>query len=130
MNILRFLREQAKGYDCNVCGQNHSRSDIRVLGKLEQAWIVRVTCGKCQTAFKLLVVVDDERAAVSPVKESGHGTPPARPVPPAVSVDEVLDAHEFFQNWDGTMSTILGPGPGSTGSPDGVREPKAREPKA
>ncbi len=120
MNILRFLREQAKGYDCNVCGQNHSRSDIRVLGKLESAWIVRVTCGKCQTSFKLLVVVDEERAAVSPVKEAGHGTPPAPAPPPAVSVDEVLDAHEFFQDWDGTMSTILASG----GRPDGPGDPK------
>ena len=142
MNILRFLREQAKGYDCNVCGQNHSRSDIRVLGKLESAWIVRVTCAKCQTSFKLLVVVDEERTAVSPVKESGHRSPPARPAPPAVSVDEVLDAHEFFAAWDGTVSTILGPavgpdvGPalapgrrdsdlGPDGRPDGVREPDA-----
>lgn len=126
MNILRFLREQAKGYDCNVCGQNHSRSDIRVLGKLESAWIVRVTCAKCQTSFKLLVVVDEEHADVSPVKESGHGTPPTA-APPVVSVDEVLDAHEFFQNWDGTMSTILGGDPRPGPSPavrDGESEPK------
>lgn len=124
MNILRFLREQAKGYDCNVCGQNHSRSDIRVLGKLESAWIVRVTCGKCQTTFKLLVVVDDERAAVSPVKESGRGSPPAPAVPPAVSLDEVLDAHEFFQGWDGAMSGIIGPIVGSGRRPDGAGEPR------
>ena len=137
MNILRFLREQAKGYDCNVCGQNHSRSDIRVLGKLESAWIVRVTCEKCQTSFKLLVVVDDDRAAVSPVKGSGHGIPPARPAPPVVSVDEVLDAHEFFQNWDGTMSTILGPTVGPRVGPDqgpdatpAVRPDTASEPEA
>ena len=126
MNILRFLREQAKGYDCNVCGQNHSRSDIRVLGKLESAWIVRVTCEKCQTSFKLLVVVDEEHADVSPVKESGQGTPPTL-APPVVSADEVLDAHEFFQNWDGTMSTILGdPRPGASPAVrDGSSEPKA-----
>jgi hypothetical protein len=117
MNVLRFLREQAKGYDCNVCGQNHSRSDIRVLGKLESAWIVRVTCAKCQTSFKLLVVVDDDRAAASPVKESGHGTPPAHSTSPVVSVDEVLDAHEFFQSWDGTVSTILAPNGGAAADP-------------
>jgi len=76
VNILRFLREQAKGYDCSVCGQNHARSDIRVLGKLESAWIVRVTCSKCNTSFKLLVVIDEERANVSPVQE-----PARRPEP-------------------------------------------------
>ncbi|MEK6620809.1 MAG: hypothetical protein AABZ26_07550, partial [Chloroflexota bacterium] len=66
MEILRYLREQAKGFDCSVCGTNHARSDIRVLGKLESAWIVRVTCSTCQTAFKLLVVIEDQKAAVSP----------------------------------------------------------------
>ncbi len=108
MNILRFLREQAKGYDCNVCGQNHSRSEIRVLGRLETAWIVRVTCAKCQTAFKLLVVVDDDHAAVSPVHED-----PLAPVRelrrrrPAVSLDEVLDAHELLRGFDGDVRSLF-----------------------
>ena len=101
VNILRFLREQAKEYDCSVCGSNHSRSDIRVLGKLESAWIVRVTCAKCQTAFKLLVVVDEQRAAVSPVKEE----PERRR--PAVTADEVIDAHEFLEAYQGDVRTLF-----------------------
>ena len=102
MNILRLLRERAKEYDCNVCGSNHSRSDIRVLGKLESAWIVRVTCTRCQTAFKLLVVMEEERAAVTPVKEE-----PARPRRPAVTVDEVIDAHDFLERYHGDVRTLL-----------------------
>ena len=107
MNILRFLREQAKGYDCSVCGQNHARSDIRVLGKLESAWIVRVTCAKCNTSFKLLVVVDEERTNVSPIQEhSAHR--PERRRKPAVSLDEVLDAHEFLKGYEGGVTEMLG----------------------
>ena len=107
MNILRFLREQAKGYDCSVCGQNHARSDIRVLGKLESAWIVRVTCSKCETSFKLLVVIDEERANVSPVKEPAEARKERRRRP-AVSLDEVLDAHEFLKGYEGGVSEMLG----------------------
>ena len=107
MNILRFLREQAKGYDCSVCGQNHARSDIRVLGKLETAWIVRVTCSKCNTSFKLLVVIDDERANVSPVQESAAARRSERRRRPAVSVDEVLDAHEFLKGYEGGVTGML-----------------------
>ncbi|MBI3522072.1 MAG: hypothetical protein HY071_03095 [Chloroflexi bacterium] len=114
MNILRFLREQAKDYDCHVCGGNHSKSEIRVLGKLESAWIVRVTCGTCQTAFKLLVVVDESdagsggsgktgRAAAVPVKED-H--PSERRRPP-VTLDEVLDVHEFLSTYEGGVSALL-----------------------
>jgi len=107
MNILRFLREQAKGYDCSVCGQNHARSDIRVLGKLESAWIVRVTCSKCTTSFKLLVVIDEERANVSPVQESAAARRAERRRRPAVSVDEVIDAHEFLKGYEGGVTGIL-----------------------
>jgi hypothetical protein len=114
VNILRFLREQAKGYDCNVCGQNHARSDIRVLGKLESAWIVRVTCAKCHTSFKLLVVVDEERANVSPVQEPKRGE---RPRKPAVSLDEVLDAHEFLKDYQGDVAGMLATG--RAAEPDG-----------
>jgi hypothetical protein len=107
VNILRFLREQAKGYDCSVCGQNHARSDIRVLGKLESAWIVRVTCSKCNTSFKLLVVIDEERANVSPVQESAGARRSERRRRPAVSFDEVLDAHEFLKGYEGGVSGML-----------------------
>ncbi len=108
MNILRFLREQAKGYDCNVCGQNHSKSDIRVLGRLESAWIVRVTCSRCQTSFKLLVVIDESLAAVA---QSKSAATPARAGRerrrPAVSTDEVLDAHEFLESYRGDLKSLF-----------------------
>lgn len=106
MNILRFLREQAKDYQCNVCGQNHSRSDIRLLGKLESAWIVRVTCSRCQTSFKLLVVVDEAMAAVAQSRrEPARGARERRRAP--ISQDEVLDAHEFLERYRGDLKSLF-----------------------
>jgi hypothetical protein len=94
VNVLRRLREEAKKFDCSVCGTNHARSDIRVLGKLDSAWIVRVTCSSCSTAFKLLVVVQEQEAAVTPVKEEPVRAGRRRPV---LSSDDVLDAHEALR---------------------------------
>lgn len=102
MNILRFLREQAKDYDCSVCGTNHSRSDIRVLGKVEAMWIVRVTCSKCDTTFKLLVDVEERPAAERQVSRSR-----ARPRRPALTVDDVIDAHELLESFDGDVSALF-----------------------
>ena len=102
MNILKYLREQARLYNCSVCGTNHSRSKISVLGKLESAWIVRVTCTKCQTAFKLLVVVEEQLAAVTPIREE-----PDRASRTAVTADEVIDAHEFLEGYDGDVRTLF-----------------------
>lgn len=106
MNILRILRDQAKGYDCNVCGQNHSKSDIRVLGRLEAAWIVRVTCSRCQTSFKLLVVIDEGLAAVAQQKAEATARARERRRPP-VSADEVLDAHEFLSSYGGDLKSLF-----------------------
>ena len=108
MNVLRWLREQAKGYDCNVCGQNHSKSDIRVLGRLESAWIVRVTCGRCQTSFKLLVVVDEALAAVAEPKAAATSAARrTRDRRAPVSADEVLDAHEFLRAYRGDLKALF-----------------------
>lgn len=105
MNILRYLREQAKAFDCSVCGTNHARSEIRVLGKLEAAWIVRVTCAKCQTAYKLLAMPPgaEQKATVSPIREER----PAQRRRPAVSLDEVLDAHELLKDFDGDVNALF-----------------------
>lgn len=103
MNILRRLREEAKKFDCSVCGTNHTRSDIRVLGKLDSAWIVRVTCSTCATAFKLLVVVEEQKAQVSPVKEE---RPRASRKPPVTS-DDVLDAHEALREFQGDVNALF-----------------------
>jgi hypothetical protein len=102
MNILRRLREQAKEYDCSVCGASHARSEIRLLGRLEAAWIVRVTCSRCDTTFKLLVRVDRERASLAPMNER-----PVRLRRPPVSLDEVIDAHEFLEHFDGDARALF-----------------------
>jgi len=102
MNILRRLREQAKGYDCSVCGANHARSEIRLLGRLEAAWIVRVTCSKCETSIKLLVYADRERAALVPSTAL-----PVRSRRPPVTLDEVLDAHEFLEGFEGDARSLF-----------------------
>ena len=103
MNILRKLREEAKRFDCSVCGTNHARSDIRVLGKLDNAWIVRVTCSSCQTAFKLLVVVEEQQTAVTPVKEER----PRSSRRPPVTTDDVIDAHEALREFRGEVGALF-----------------------
>ena len=103
MNILRYLREEAKQYSCTVCGANHARSEIKLVGKHELAWIVRVVCHSCQTEFRLLVVVDEAKAAATTKKD--HPSTARRKAP--VTLDEVLDAHEFLRTYEGALDDLL-----------------------
>lgn len=130
MNILRYLREQAKEYECTVCGANHARSEIKLVGRLESAWIVRVICSSCQTEFKLLVVVDEQKGLLKgePADGAGHhehdvrqGTrkadhPSAARRRPPVTLDEVLDAHELLRTYEGSLDDLLAATAGRAGS--------------
>lgn len=100
MNLLRFLREQAKNYDCSVCGTNHSRSEISILGKREGAWLVRVACSKCTTSITLLVYVSDKTSTVA-------ATATRLPRRPPVSLDDVLDAHELLDSYTGDATKLF-----------------------
>ena len=117
MNILRYLRDQAKGYECNVCGQNHSKSDIRVLGRLESAWIVRVQCSRCQTSFKLLVVIDDALAAAAQARGEATAVRTRERRKPPLSADEVLDAHEYLKGYQGDLKSLFRRARGSSPAP-------------
>ena len=112
MNILKLLREQAKNYDCSVCGTNHSKSDISVLGKREGGWVVRVTCVKCETAITLLVYVGEQNEAKAkplPAAKALSAELSRRPRRPPVTLDEVLDAHDLLEAFNGDVRELFAP---------------------
>lgn len=102
MNILRYLREQAKEYTCTACGADHGRSEIKLVGRVESAWIVRVVCASCRMEFRLLVVVDEAKAGGM---KRDHPSGVRRRAP--VTLDEVLDAHEFLHSYGGSLDDLL-----------------------
>ena len=105
MNILRILRERARDYDCGVCGTNHSKSEISVVGRREGAYVVRVVCSKCDTNITLLVYVGDKPSAGL----KALGGPPKRVRRPPVSLDEVIDAHDLLASFNGDISELFAP---------------------
>ncbi len=115
MNILRFLREQAKNYDCSACGTNHSRSEITMLGKRQGAWVVRVACSKCDTAITLLVYAGGEGEKESAVAPLAAGAKRARRTVirgndgPPLTGDDVLDAHDLLGSYTGDALALFAP---------------------
>ena len=104
-DVLKYLREQAKNYDCSVCGTNHGRSRISVLGKKDGGWVVRVVCAKCDTGITLLVFVSDRDPAPTPRLAARQ----RRQTLPPVSLDEVLDAHDLLESYTGDALTLFAP---------------------
>jgi hypothetical protein len=105
VNILRFLREQAKNYDCSVCGTNHSQSEISILGKREGGWVVKVACSKCDTTITLLVYAGGEKATtVAPATRRAK-----RIEGPPLTLDDVLDAHDLLGSYNGDAVALFAP---------------------
>jgi len=103
VNILRILQERAKDYDCGVCGTNHSKSKISVIGKREDAYVVRVICSKCETNITLLVYVGEKQQI------SARTAQPRVPQRPPITLDEVIDAHELLEAHSGGPSELFAP---------------------
>ncbi|HUQ41290.1 MAG TPA: hypothetical protein VM052_02195 [Candidatus Limnocylindrales bacterium] len=103
MNILRMLREKAKDYDCSVCGTNHGRSEISVVGRRQGAYVVRVVCSKCDTNITLLVYAGEKPTAT--VKPST--TAPKRSRRPPLTLDDVIDAHDLLESFTGDVSELF-----------------------
>jgi hypothetical protein len=129
MNILDILRERAKDYDCGVCGTNHSRSEISVLGRREGAWVVKVVCSKCETNITLLVYVGDKSrsdqsrsdqsrsdqsradqgAVGGAIRRRSVALPPKRERRPPLTLDDVIDAHDVLESFAGDVNTLFAP---------------------
>ncbi len=114
MNILEILREKARDYDCGVCGTNHSRSEISLLGRREGGWVVKVVCSKCETNITLLVYVGDkskaDRAEVSgAIRRRSVAGPPRPERRPPLSLDDVIDAHDLLESFSGDVNALFAP---------------------
>src|SRR6266550_2382941 len=111
--ILEFLRSQARNYRCRVCGSNHKGSQLRKIGNHNNKLIVQVTCGRCRDSFFLHV--EFAGSIVNAVEEV---TRVAAPSPrdtdeidgDPLTHDEVLDAHQRLQAFQGKLTDLLNEG--------------------
>jgi hypothetical protein len=81
-------------------------SDIHILGRRDQVWAMRVHCRECKAKSLLLAVVNDN--GTQPVytdlaPEEWERFKDA----PAISIDDVITAHEFLGLYDGDFTDIL-----------------------
>ncbi|MDE3112323.1 MAG: hypothetical protein KGN00_01265 [Chloroflexota bacterium] len=88
---------------CAACGRLYARSDLRPVGQRDQHWFVRCTCSACGSQGIAVVMV---QAAVVPA--------PAAPTRPAITVDDVLSAHELLRDYSGNVDGLFGAGSSRT----------------
>lgn len=101
-----LIRQIAARVRCAVCGHHFGTSDIQIVGHREQIWAMRANCRECRTQALLLAVVEENSAR--PVYTDLAPTEWQRfKDGPPISVDDVIEMHQFIQTYDGDFSEIL-----------------------
>ncbi len=84
---------------CAACGRLYARGDLRPVGQRDEHWFVRCTCGSCGSQGIAVVMV---QAVVDAA--------PSAPRRPALTVDDVLSAHEVLRDYSGNADGLFGAG--------------------
>ncbi len=103
MNIIEFIRDRARFYNCPVCGRSLKGCDVQVLSHEEERFHIQVTCAQCQVTFiVVLAIAGGAVEEIDSVVEEAQPEPVAEPI----SVDEIIDVHLFLKNFQGTLKEL------------------------
>ena len=102
---------------CTVCHHTFAPEDIHVLSRRADMWMMVVECTECHARNFVAAVLgdgdpDEAQLALRRLSQ-GYGEDemeaPAAEVErqPAVSVDDVVDMHEFLRDFDGDFQRLF-----------------------
>jgi hypothetical protein len=107
MNIIAFIKERARYYNCPACARNLESCEVRMLKQAESHLTVEVTCARCHVTFIVVLAVQysgdeiDEAIEETPeMAAAGIETSP-------ISHDDVLDVHDLLRDFKGNFKDLL-----------------------
>jgi len=101
-----FIRHLVANIQCVSCGERYARNDIYVLGHHEDIWVSAVVCSRCGTQGLVFATVrDDERFEVTSNPAADEAAAYAQW--PPLSIDDVLDVHEYLRDFHGDVSALF-----------------------
>ncbi|MHB8507832.1 MAG: hypothetical protein ACYDGR_04185 [Candidatus Dormibacteria bacterium] len=105
MNIIAFIKERARFYNCPACARNLESCEVRMLKQADQHLTVEVTCARCHVTFIVVLAVQysseeemelAEEPAIGPANESAP-----------ITHDEVLDVHDLLRDFSGSLRDLI-----------------------
>ncbi len=91
---------------CSNCQQQYSLDDARVIERQGELWVLSVKCSHCDTQAFVAAVVDGDSTDIDSLERAEINEPTEEPGD-AVTVDDVLDLHEFLDAFDGDFSALF-----------------------
>lgn len=96
--------------ECSQCHYPHTLDDFRVVGRQDGLWVLRVRCTACRAEVYVAAVVGD--AGIDVAEADGiawldDDDVPEEHEPEPVTVDDVLDMHEFLETFNGDFHALF-----------------------
>jgi len=101
------IKELMTSAKCSGCKQHYEVDNIDVLGHHEDLWFVSVFCPSCRIQYVVAAVVDGEEVSEAVTDLSSEELERFQDAG-RLTADEVLDMHNFLQEFDGDFSRFFG----------------------
>lgn len=109
MNNDRFLRRFLSHIKCNRCGQTFEVGDVNVLGNQDELWFLSVSCPMCHNQGLVAAVIRDGKGRQVATELTEKEFRQMRRLAP-LTMDDVLDMHNFLKAHCGTLIEAMGQG--------------------
>ena len=111
MDAEGWLTSELASFACAACGQPYGEAHIRLLARREELYFVDLSCPHCGSQAVAIVTVQVDGETMDSVGgETLEATLMDRDgaaEPPAVSVDDVIDAHVLLRDFEGDVHQLI-----------------------
>jgi hypothetical protein len=111
MDAERWLTSELASFGCAACGQPYGEAQIRLIAQRDELFFVDLSCPHCGSQAVAIVTIQSD---AEPTQAWAHATTAADEPDeasaeraPAISVDEVIDAHVLLRDFDGDVHQLL-----------------------
>ncbi|MGD8485257.1 MAG: hypothetical protein PVG27_09110 [Chloroflexota bacterium] len=111
MDAESWLTSELASFGCAACGQAYGEGHIHLIAQREELFFVDLTCDHCgsQAVAIVTIQIDGETATLEggELVRADEADPGSAPEGPPVSADDVLDAHELLDGFEGDVHQLI-----------------------
>ena len=111
MDAEGWLTSELASFACGACGQAYGQGQVRLIAQRGELCFVDLSCRHCGSQAVAIVTIQIGGGAASLETHdvgahSADGATSSAPGP-GISIDDVLDAHDFLADFDGDVQALL-----------------------
>jgi DNA-directed RNA polymerase subunit RPC12/RpoP len=113
MDAEAWLASELASFACAACGQPYGEDQVRLIARREELFFVDLSCPHCGSQAVAIVTIQvDGETLRADTEEAIRETPDGEAgmslaARPAVSVDDVIDAHVLLRDFEGDVHQLI-----------------------